>query len=213
MSLLSGWRRESHAADGFTFPTYRDGAGPGVIVMHESPGLTPEVVRFGRDLGDEGFTVAMPPFFGSAHRAPRWLEAARVLPRECIGREFTMVATGRTTPLAGWLRSLARHVHAEAGGVGVGAGGMCITGGFALAMMVEPAGGAPGVAHPAPPRPLGARRAADIGLGGSHLASVQARVAAGCPVLGVRYRADWATGTRFRPLTEARGERCGRVAR
>jgi len=206
MSLLSGWRRESHAADGFEFPTYRDGAGPGVIVMHESPGLTPEVVRFGRDLVDEGFTVVMPHFFGSAHRAPRWLEAARVLPRVCIGREFTMVGTGRTTPLAGWLRSLARHVHAEAGGVGVGAVGMCITGGFALAMMVEPAVVAPVVAQPALPVPLGARRAADIGLGGSDLAAVQDRVAAGCPVLGVRYRADWATGTRFQTLTEALGD-------
>jgi dienelactone hydrolase len=206
MSLMSGWRRESHAAEGFEFPTYRDGEGPGVIVMHESPGLTPEVVRFGRELVQEGFTVVMPHFFGSAHRSPRVLEAARVIPRLCIGREFTILATGRTTPVAGWLRSLARHVHAQAGGIGVGAVGMCFTGGFALAMMVDPAVVAPVVAQPAVPIPLGPRRAADIGLDRNDLAAVQDRVRAGCPVLGVRYRGDWATGTRFDTLTAALGD-------
>jgi dienelactone hydrolase len=206
VSLLSGWRRESFAADGFEFPTYRDGEGPGVIVMHESPGLTPEVVTFGRELVDEGFMVVMPHFFGSAHREPRRLEAARVIPGLCVGREFTMVATGRTTPVAGWLRGLARHVHAEAGGIGVGAVGMCFTGGFALAMMVDPSVVAPVVAQPAVPVPIGARRAADIGLDAGDLAAVQDRVRAGCPVLGVRFRDDWATGTRFETLTQALGD-------
>ncbi|GAA2473533.1 dienelactone hydrolase family protein [Terrabacter carboxydivorans] len=206
MSLLSGWRRGSHAADGFEFPTYRDGAGPGVVVMHESPGLTPEVVRFGRELVDEGFTVVMPHFFGSAHEAPRRMEAARVIPRICVSRDFTMVATGRTTPVAGWLRSLSRHLHAEAGGVGVGAVGMCLTGGFALAMMVDPSVVAPVVAQPAVPVPLGPRRAADVGLDAGDLATVRDRVRQGCHVLGVRYRDDWATGTRFETLTEALGE-------
>ena len=42
-----------------------------------------------------------------------------------------------TTPVAGWLRSLARELHDELGGPGVGALGMCFTGGFALAMMVD----------------------------------------------------------------------------
>ncbi len=206
MSLLSGWRRESYAADGFEFPTYRDGEGPGVIVMHESPGLTPEVVQFGRELVDKGFTVVMPHLFGSSHREPRWLEAARVIPRMCLRREFTLLATGRTTPMAGWLRSLARHVHAEAGGPGVGAVGMCLTGGLALVMMVDPSVVAPVVAQPAVPVPLGPRRAADIGLDADDLAAVQDRVRAGCPVLGVRYRDDWATGTRFETLTAALGD-------
>jgi dienelactone hydrolase len=211
MSLLSGWRRGAHAADGFEFPTYRDGEGPGVIVMHESPGLTPEVVRFGGELVGEGFTVVMPHFFGSAHEAPRRAEAARVIPRLCVGREFSMVATGRTTPVAGWLRSLSRHLHAELGGVGVGAVGMCFTGGFALAMMVDPSVAAPVVAQPAVPVPFGVRRAADVGLDACDLVAVQDRVRAGCPVLGVRYRDDWATGTRFETLTAALGDGFRRV--
>ncbi|MGO4599187.1 dienelactone hydrolase family protein [Terrabacter sp. 2RAF25] len=206
MSMLSGWRRGSHAADGFEYPTYTEGEGPGVIVMHESPGLTPEVVRFGREVVDAGFTVVMPHFFGPAHRAPYALEAAHVIPRLCIGREFTTVATGRTTPIATWLRSLARRVHHEAGGVGVGAVGMCFTGGFALAMMIDPVVVAPVVAQPAVPVPLTPRRAADIGLDPGDLAAVRDRVLDGCPVLGVRYRDDWATGTRFETLTDHLGD-------
>jgi dienelactone hydrolase len=206
MSMLSGWRRGSHADEGFEFPTYTAGEGPGVIVMHESPGLTPEVARFGREVVDAGFTVVMPHFFGPAHRPPYAFEAVRVIPRLCVGREFTTVATGRTTPVAAWLRSLARRLHLEAGGIGVGAVGMCFTGGFALAMMVDPVVVAPVVAQPAVPVPLTKRRAADVNLDASDLSAVADRVRAGCPVLGVRYRGDWATGTRFETLSEHLGD-------
>ena len=204
--MLSGWRRGSHSADGFEYPTYTEGEGPGVIVMHESPGLTPEVVRFGREVVDAGFTVVLPHFFGPAHRAPYALEAVHVIPRLCIAREFTTVAMGRTTPVAAWLRSLAHRVHDEAGGVGVGAVGMCFTGGFALAMMVDPVVVAPVLAQPAVPVPLTPRRAADVGLDPGDLAAVRDRVRGGCPVLGVRYRGDWATGTRFDTLADHLGD-------
>ena len=205
MSLLADWQPGTHAADGFEYPTYRRGAGPGIVVIHESPGLTPEVIDFGDDLVAAGFTVVMPHLFGSSHAAPRRWEAARVVPRLCVTRELTLFATGVTAPLAGWLRSLARSVHADVGGVGVGAIGMCVTGGFALAMMVDPVVVAPVVAQPATPLPLGRRRAADVNLSLEDLAVVRARVAAGCPVLGVRYRGDWATGTRFETLRRELG--------
>ena len=46
MSLLDNWTRGEHTGDSLdgdslTFPTYRKGAGPGVIVIHEIPGLIP----------------------------------------------------------------------------------------------------------------------------------------------------------------------------
>jgi hypothetical protein len=44
-SPLSTWTRGSHTAPvkgaDTTHPTYRKGSGPGVIVIHEIPGLTP----------------------------------------------------------------------------------------------------------------------------------------------------------------------------
>ena len=56
----------------------------------------------------------------------------------CITREFAILAD-RTSPVVTWLRALAANAHRECGGPGVGAIGMCLTGGFALAMAVEPA--------------------------------------------------------------------------
>ena len=68
-----------------------------------------------------------------------------------MSREFTKLRTGETTPVAGWLRSLARDLHEELGGPGVGALGMCFTGGFALAMMVDASVIAPVVCQPSTP--------------------------------------------------------------
>ena len=206
MSLLADWTRGRHEAAGFAYDTYRRGSGPGIVVIHESPGLTPEVIEFGDELVESGFTVVLPHLFGSAHAPPRTWEAARVVPRLCVTREFTMFATGVTAPLAEWLRSLARDLHASAGGPGVGAIGMCVTGGFALAMMVDPVVVAPVVAQPATPLPIGTRRAADVNLSPNDLAAVRERVERGCPVLGVRYQRDWITGTRFETLRRELGD-------
>src|SRR5262245_20997241 len=206
MSLLAEWVQGHHSADSFGYPIYQRGTGPGIIVIHESPGLTPEVIEFGDELVDEGFTVVLPHLFGSSHAPPRTWEGGRVIPRLCVTREFTMFSTGRSAPLAGWLRSLARWLHATAGGVGVGAIGMCVTGGFALAMMVDPVVVAPVVAQPATPLPLGRARAGDVNLSQDALAVVRARVADGCPVLGVRYHHDWVTGTRFETLRRELGD-------
>ncbi|HKX68230.1 MAG TPA: dienelactone hydrolase family protein [Intrasporangium sp.] len=206
MSLLADWTAGRHTAGGVAHDTYRRGSGPGIVVIHESPGLTPEVVEFGEELVEAGFTVVLPHLFGSADAPPRTWEAARVVPRLCVTREFTMFATGVTAPLGDWLRTLARDLHASVGGPGVGAIGMCVTGGFALAMMLDPVVVAPVVAQPAVPLPVGRRRAADLNLSPSDLAEVRARVADGCPVLGVRYRDDWITGTRFETLRRELGD-------
>jgi dienelactone hydrolase len=206
MSLLAAWSARRHEADGFDYPVYQRGTGPGVVVIHESPGLTPEVVAFGDELVAAGCTVALPHLFGSAGVEPRPGESVAVVARLCVSREFALLATGRTTPLAGWLRSLAQSLHASAGGPGIGVVGMCVTGGFALAMMLDPVVTAPVLAQPATPLPIGRERAADVGLSEADLARVVARVAEGCPVLGVRYRQDWSTGTRFETLRRLLGD-------
>ena len=63
-----------------------------------------------------------------------------------------------------WLRALAAQAHAECGGPGVGAVGMCFTGGFALAMAVEPARARAGAQPAGAARPLTARKRAALGL-------------------------------------------------
>ena len=136
MDALDAWTRTEHTAEvagrATTHPVWRRGSGPGVVVIHEMPGLTAGVTRFGDELVAAGHTVLLPHLFGQVGREYSNLDVARTLPSVCVSREFTKLARGVTTPVAGWLRSLARDLHAEVGGPGVGALGMCFTGGFAL---------------------------------------------------------------------------------
>lgn len=206
MSSLGTWTSGSHTADGVTHPTYRKGSGPGVIVIHEIPGITPAVLEFAEDVVTRGFTVVMPSLFGRPGAGATVLESVRSIAGICVSREFTMFALGRTAPVAGWLRSLARELHQELDGPGVGAVGMCLTGGYALAMLADAPVAAPVLAQPASPAPLGKARRADLGLSPGDLAAVKAKVAAGCQVLGLRYEGDPAVGTRFDTLRRELGE-------
>jgi dienelactone hydrolase len=124
----------------------------------------------------------------------------------CVNKEFTKLRVGLTSPVADWLRSLSRALHAELGGSGVGAFGMCFTGGFALAMMVDTSVAAPALTQPSLPFAIGRARGADLNLSPADLDMVKERVAGGCAVLGVRFRDDRATGTRFETLTAELGD-------
>jgi len=207
MDALAGWTRGSHTHDGVTHPTFRKGSGPGVVVVHELPGITPKVVGFADEVVSAGFTVVLPELFGRTGAPGTVTQVLKVLPRVCVSNEFTKLATGETTPVAGWLRSLARALHADAGGPGVGALGMCFTGGFALAMMVDDSVVAPVVCQPSAPFAIGRRRGADLNLSSADLDVVRRRAEAGCPVLGLRFEKDPATGTRFTRLREELGDR------
>ena len=209
MDVLDGWIKGEHA-DGdvpqVVHPTYRRGSGPGVVVIAEIPGITPEVVAFAEEVVAQGFTVVLPHLFGQVPSASSPAAAVSTLVRVCIDREFNKLRVRETSPVATWLRSLARELHAELGGPGVGAVGMCFTGGFALAMMVDDAVAAPVVAQPSLPFAIGKARAADLNLSPADLDVVKRRAAAGCRVLGVKYRDDPAVGTRFETLTEELGD-------
>ena len=211
MTLLDTWTQSDHTADGTTHPTYRTGTGPGVIVIHEIPGLTPEVIGFAEEVVAAGFTVVLPHLFGKTEAPMNPLTVSKAITQVCVSREFTKLATGQTTPVAGWLRSLARELHAELGGPGVGALGMCFTGGFALAMMVDPAVAAPVLAQPSAPFAVTPSRSRDLNLSPADLDTVKARAAAGCEVLGLRYRKDPAVGKRFETLTHEIGDKFIRV--
>ncbi len=146
MSLLDDWFLGEHTASGVTHPTYRKGSGPGVVVISEIPGITEDVITFSEEVVGLGCTVVMPHLFGKVPSSDSPMAAMSSLRQACINREFNKLRLRQTSAIADWLRSLARALHAELGGPGVGAVGMCFTGGFALAMMVDadrapPAGG------------------------------------------------------------------------
>ncbi len=207
MSLLESWQRSDFRAGRTSHPIYRKGSGPGVIVIHEIPGLTPMVIAFGEEVVAAGFTVVMPQLFGTpggSHEDP--LNWSKAVAQVCISREFTKLALGQTAPIAGWLRALARDLHEELGGPGVGAVGMCFTGGFALAMMVEAPVVAPVLSQPSTPAPIDDRRRADVNLSPGDFEKVKEKVAAGCPVMGLRYLDDPMVGTRFDTLRRELGD-------
>lgn len=206
MSALDSWTRSTHSADGTTHPTYRKGSGPGVVVIHEIPGMTTDVVAFAEEVVAAGHTVVLPHLFGEAGGPASVAEVAKVLPKLCVNKEFTKLAMNETTPVADWLRSLARELHAELGGPGVGALGMCFTGGYALAMMVDESVAAPVLCQPSTPFAIGKRRGADLNLSPRDLEIVKRRARGGCAVLGLRYRSDPATGSRFDTLRQEVGD-------
>lgn len=136
----------------WTRPVYRRGQGPAVIVIHEMPGMHPLVIRFADRIAAAGMTVFLPSLFGTPGRpATTGYGLATMLKTICIAREFSVWASDRSSPIVAWLRALARHAHGECGGRGVGAVGMCFTGGFALAMMTEPSVVAPVLSQPSNP--------------------------------------------------------------
>jgi Dienelactone hydrolase family len=186
---VPGFDVTTFAHAGREHEVYRAGAGPAVVVIHEVPGLHPGVIAFGQRLADAGYRVYLPSLFGHPGAPPTGRETLRVLPQVCVSREFTLLAN-RTSPVATWLRALAAQAHAECGGPGVGAVGMCFTGGFALAMAVEPAVLAPVLSQPGLPAPVTARNRAGVGLDPADLAVVRQRAHDGLCVLGLRFSAD-----------------------
>lgn len=193
--------------DGVRRDVYRRGTGPGVIVMHEVPGITPDVARFARRVADAGFTVFVPSLFGKPNQSPTPGYVAIQLARACVNREFRAFAANETSPIVSWLRALCAAAHAELGGLGVGAIGMCITGNFALGLMVEPSMMAPVLSQPS--LPIGASRAARRGLHLSpdDLVQVRRRAADGVPVLALRFTGDpMCPAARFQRLRDELGD-------
>jgi len=205
--VLAGWTAGSFTAAGMTRSTFRRGSGPGVVVVHEVPGITPAVVRFADDVVAAGFTVVMPSLVGTPGRAMSTPYALRSLARVCIAREFTTWARNETSPVVAWLRALARSLHLELGGPGVGAVGMCFSGGFALGMMVDDVMVAPVLSQPSLPLAVGrSGRDRDVGLSPDDALAVAERAASGCQVLGLRFTGDRLVGRRFETLRSLLGD-------
>jgi len=197
--------RFEHAGQARTI--YRAGSGPAVVVMHEIPGITPEVAGFARRVADAGFSVYLPDLFGTPGKPFSLPYVASQMVRACISREFHVLAAREASPITEWLRALCRRAHAEQGGAGVGAIGMCLTGNFALALMVDDAVMAPVLSQPSLPFGLGRERRAALHVSDEQLATIRQRARGGCPVLGMRFTHDpLCPGERFESLRRELGD-------
>jgi dienelactone hydrolase len=204
---LADFTREPFTADGKTKDIYRKGDGPAVIVISEIPGITPGVADFARRCVDIGCTAVMPHLFGEPGKDITPGYTMKTLVQLCISSEFTKMATGQSGKVTGWLRALARAEHERCGGPGVGAVGMCFTGGFALGMMVDAPVVAPVLSQPSVPFPFGSKRKADLGISPAELAVVKQKVADGGCVMALRFTGDpMAPGDRFATLRRELGD-------
>lgn len=206
---LEDFERQTFTHEGVARDVYVQGEGPAVIVIHEIPGITPEVAGFGRRVAAEGFTVYLPRLFGDVGRPrdPGYLVGQ--IARGCISKEFAALALRRSSPVCDALRSLCREAHARHGGPGVGAIGMCFTGNFALALMVDAPVMAPVLSQPSLPFPVSPWHMADLHVSDDELATIQARCAdEDLTVLGLRFTHDMTCpGARFARLREVLGDR------
>ena len=205
--VLAGWEKGSFTAAGFTRDTYRRGSGPGIIVVHEVPGITPKVTEFANELVESGFTVVMPSLVGSPGKEFSNGYAMASLTKVCISKEFSALAMNKTSPIIAWLRALGRNLHQEIGGAGIGALGMCFSGGFALGMMIDDHLVAPVLSQPSMPFAFGKKRGANLHLSPDDERVVQERAVAGCEVLGLRYTGDRLVGDRFATLRDLIGDK------
>src|SRR4051794_11952327 len=118
---LADFTQETFSHDGVSRQVYRlraapsagRGAGRGVVLLHEVPGITPEAARLARLLAEAGFSVLMPHLFGTPGKPFSVAYVGQTMARLCVAGEFATLAARRSGPIVDWLRALCRAAHAE----------------------------------------------------------------------------------------------------
>jgi dienelactone hydrolase len=163
-------------------PCGADGAGAGrpdsaVLVCHELPGPSPAFLGFIRHLRDAGFQVAMPHLLGELGRAPDAAHMARGVAHVCLARTFHLLARDAESPIASWLRALATAMAGRFGVARVGAVGMCLTGNFALGLLLNPVVSRAVACQPSLPLTISPAHAAALHLAPADVSRIGARLA------------------------------------
>ncbi len=208
---LASFARERFEHEGVAHDVYRKGRGPAVLVCTEMPGISPQVLGFADHVVAFGCCAVLPDLFGTAGRdplrgppLPRLAHGAGTVVRACISREFTIFATGKSSPVVEYLRALGVREHARCGGPGIGVVGMCFTGGFALAMATDPHVLVPVLSQPSLPIALNGTRRRSIDCSDEQLDVVAQRCARKeLQVVGLRFKGDpFVPAERFELLRE-----------
>jgi dienelactone hydrolase len=159
--------------------------GAPVVLIHEAPGLSASTLDLADMLHERGFAAVLPSFLMPPSDRPSRMRTIGGMARMCIASEFGALARGGSTPVAGWLRALARK-EATAAGQAAGVIGMCFSGGFALGTAVEPQVAAAVMSQPALPFLYGD----DLGMPDKDLRRLHAQVGTGGCLRVLRYERD-----------------------
>jgi dienelactone hydrolase len=182
---IDGFSQFDFANNGIEHTVYRKGSGPGVLVMHELPGLTPQCIELANRIASEGFSVYLPLLFGEPNATAMVADTLRV----CVSQEFKCFALNESSPITVWLRALGRKMYADLDGSGIGVIGLCLTGGFVLSLMADAQVLAPVTSEPALPF-MDLTDAGQRALGVSD-EELNAAVNNGRQLLGFRFSGDW----------------------
>src|ERR1700712_6021490 len=94
VSTLEGWARKPFTGGGLTYDCFEKGTGPGVVLIPEVPGLSPEVLGLADHLVGSGFSIAIPSLFGVPGKLISAGYAVTTIGRLCVASEMKAFAAG-----------------------------------------------------------------------------------------------------------------------
>lgn len=163
---------------------YSKGESPGcVVILQELPGIGPETLSLADSFVHRGFRVVLPHLFGPLGRISLLGNMLRVM---CLRREFALFEANKSSPIVDWLRALCADLKRQEDISGIGVIGMCLTGNFAISLMVEE-GVLAGVASQ-PSMPLFKQQ--DLHLSASEIADAREALDEKGPMLAMRFVGD-----------------------
>jgi dienelactone hydrolase len=132
---LAGYAQFSFRSGDIVHAVYHAGdpGHPPLLLLPELAGVAPGLLLFAARLRAAGFQVYLPWLFGPLGRRAPLKNALRL----CISREFAYLRAGVSAPITRWLRELAGEIGLRNGDCNVGAIGMCLTGGFAIPLILN----------------------------------------------------------------------------
>jgi dienelactone hydrolase len=199
----------SYTFNGVSRAVYKSGTGPAIIVIHEVPAIYDDVCDFARRLNNEGYTTYLPSLLGTPGMDYSTKNVIKSMAKLCVSKEFNRFSFREEAPISDWLRALARDAHRTCKGPGVGAIGMCFSGGFALAMMADEAVIAPVLSQPSMPFSLTKNLSRDIDVNVNDIPKIRSRMERdNICLIGLRFSGDkMVPENRFKYLTEMFGDK------
>ncbi len=174
---------------------YGSGNRAAIVLLHEMSGVSPHLEKLANDLAAAGYRVLVPELL------PFRSDPTNLVPL-CLMRQFTVLASGRPSPIATWIRSFCNELAGNPPRP-VAVIGMCATGGIVLSLLYEDAVSAGVVAQPSLPFRFGHRIITNCELGCAP-DEVSLASASGKPVLALRFELDrWCPADRLESMRRA----------
>ncbi len=186
--LMQGYdkrRFKARTANGhmISHNVYTKGQGPVVVIIQELPGIGQSTFALADRFEAEGFTVVLPHLFGRLGKTSQNANLLRVM---CMRREFRLFEKGKTSPIVDWLRALCQDLKSTHSVNGVATIGMCLTGNFAISLMVDDAVLAAVSSQPS--LPIG--RHEELHMSGDDITTIRDSLEAKGPMQAYRFEGD-----------------------